>query len=65
MTFSELPRLFTIDEVSTVTRAPRSTVQFWIYSGQLRSLKVGRRRLVSDQALLAFLRRCAERQTVK
>jgi excisionase family DNA binding protein len=50
-----IPRLLTIDEVSTIARAPASSVSFWIYSGRLRALKVGRRRLIAENDLLEFL----------
>jgi excisionase family DNA binding protein len=50
-----IPRLLTIDEVSTIARAPRSSVQHWIYTGQLPSRRIGRRRLVSEPDLARFL----------
>jgi excisionase family DNA binding protein len=50
-----VPQLFTIDEVATITHAPRSTVLYWIYSGRLATLKVGRRRLVQEVDLQRFL----------
>jgi excisionase family DNA binding protein len=50
-----IPRLYTIDEVVAVAHAPRGSVQFWVYSGKLPSLKVGRRRLIAEDALRRFL----------
>lgn len=50
-----MPKMFTIAEVGEVARAPRSSVRYWIYSGRLKSRRVGRRRLVSEQELRAFL----------
>lgn len=50
-----IPKLLTIAEVSTIARAPASSVSYWIYSGRLRALKVGRRRLVAENDLSAFL----------
>ena len=50
-----IPKLYTVDEVSKLACAPRSTVQFWLYSGQLKGSKVGRRRLISETELLRFL----------
>lgn len=49
-----IPKLYTIDEVGEVAHAPGS-VLFWIYSGKLASVKVGRRRLVAEDALRRFL----------
>jgi excisionase family DNA binding protein len=50
-----IPKLYTIDEVGTLAHAPRGSVLFWIYSGKLASVKVGRRRLVAEDALRRFL----------
>jgi excisionase family DNA binding protein len=50
-----LPKLLTIDEVAAAARAPRSTVFHWIYTDQLRSRRIGRRRLVAEPDLLRFL----------
>ena len=52
-----LPKLLTIAEVGDIARAPRSSVLYWIYSGKLKAYKVGRRRLVSEQDLMAFISR--------
>lgn len=50
-----LPRMYTITEVAKIAHAPRSSVEYWVYSGKLASRKVGRRRLVSEHELRAFL----------
>lgn len=55
-----LPRLLTISEVASLTRAPISTVSFWIYSGKLKAHKVGRRRLVAEPDLVAFVMPAAQ-----
>lgn len=51
-----LPKLLTIDEVAAIARAPRSTVFHWAYTGRLKSRRVGRRRLVVEEDLRAFLK---------
>lgn len=53
--FVALPKFLTIEEVGEIARAPRSSVLYWIYSGKLKAYKVGRRRLVSEQDLMAFI----------
>ena len=50
-----LPKYLTISEVAAATHAPRSSVLYWIYSGKLKAYKVGRRRLVTEQDLIAFI----------
>ncbi len=50
-----LPKLHTIDEIADLTHSPRRSVLYWIYSGRLKSLKVGRRRLVAEEALCRFM----------
>jgi excisionase family DNA binding protein len=50
-----IPKLLTIDEVAHHTRSPRSTIFHWIYTKKLRSIRVGRRRLVAERDLVAFL----------
>lgn len=50
-----IPRLLTVAEVAKIARAPRSSVQYWIYSGRLQSRRVGRRRLVTEDELCDFL----------
>lgn len=46
-------RLLTINEVADLLRISRWSVYQLIWSGQLRSLKIGRRRLVRPSALAA------------
>ena len=54
--------LLTEDEVAAETRAPsRSTVRHWFATGALKSLKVGRRRLVRRSELERYLRACEGR----
>jgi len=50
-----IPKLYTIDEVGALAHAPRGSVLFWVYSGKLASVKVGRRRLIAEDALRCFL----------
>jgi len=50
-----LPKFFTIDEVAAITHAPRSSVFHWIYTDKLRSARVGKRRLVAETDLVAFM----------
>ncbi len=50
-----IPKHYTVDEVAEITSAPRSTIFHWIYTGQLGSVKVGRRRLIREPDLKKFL----------
>lgn len=50
-------RLNSIEQVQQRLNVGRSTVFELISDGQLRSVKVGRRRLVSDQAIADFIAR--------
>lgn len=50
-----IPRLLTLPEVAAVARAPLSSVRYWIQKGQLPSVKVGRRRLVAEADVVAFI----------
>jgi excisionase family DNA binding protein len=50
-----IPRFYTLDEIAEIASAPRSSVNFWVYSDRLRSVKVGRRRLVTEPDLIKFL----------
>ncbi len=50
-----LPRLLSLAEVARATHAPVSSVRYWVYSGRLRSVKAGRRRLVAEDDLTRFL----------
>jgi excisionase family DNA binding protein len=53
-------RLNTVEEVMERLRIGRSTAFELIGTRQLRSIKVGRRRLVSEAALIEFIARCAQ-----
>jgi excisionase family DNA binding protein len=44
-----------LDEVAHECRAPIASVRYWIASGRLRSVRPGRRRLVSREELDRFL----------
>jgi excisionase family DNA binding protein len=46
-------RLLTINEVADLLRISRWSVYQLIWSGQLRTLKIGRRRLIRPSALAA------------
>lgn len=48
-------RLLTINEVADLLRISRWSVYQLIWSGQLRTLKIGRRRLVRPSALAACM----------
>ncbi len=48
-------RLHTIEAVMERLSIGRSTVYLLMESGQLRSVKVGRRRLVPESAVVAFI----------
>jgi excisionase family DNA binding protein len=52
--------LFTIDEAAAQLRVSRWSVYNLIRSGQLRTIKIGRRRLVSLDALTECLERLKE-----
>lgn len=47
-----IPKVYTIAEVSKHTRAPIATVRSWIYTGKLKSIKIGRKRLISETEVL-------------
>ncbi|WP_445168254.1 helix-turn-helix domain-containing protein [Mycolicibacterium sp. Dal123E01] len=51
------PQLHTVETVQERLKVGRSTVFDLIASGDLRSVKIGRRRLVSESALNAFIAR--------
>ena len=53
---TSLPKFLTIDEVAGIARAPRSTVLHWVYTKKLASRRVGRRRLITEDELSAFLK---------
>jgi excisionase family DNA binding protein len=44
-----------LDEVARECRAPVASVRYWIASGRLRSVRPGRRRLVSREDLERFI----------
>ncbi len=52
-------RLLSVDEVIQVLNCGRTTVNSYLWSGQLRSVKIGRRRLVRPEDLTRFI---SERQ---
>jgi excisionase family DNA binding protein len=54
-TAERLPRLLNIESVMDQLGVGRSTVFALLASGQLRSLKVGRRRLVPESAIVQFI----------
>ncbi|HEY0465000.1 MAG TPA: hypothetical protein VGC79_12360 [Polyangiaceae bacterium] len=48
-------QLYHLSEVAGFTRAPLSTVRYWVATKRLRSLKFGRRRMVLAADLAAFV----------
>jgi excisionase family DNA binding protein len=50
-----LPKFLTVDEVAAIARAPRSSVFHWVYTGKLKSRRVGKRRLVTEADLARFM----------
>ena len=50
-----MTRLLTFDETATLLRVSVSTVRRLVASGQLRVVKVGRKPLVTDREIEAFL----------
>lgn len=58
------PRLNNIKDVAERTRLSRSTIYQQLSSGRLRSVKVGSRRLVVEEALVEFIRSLAEGSAV-
>jgi excisionase family DNA binding protein len=48
-------KFLTVPEVAEAARAPVATIYSWIDSGKLPSSKPGRRRLVREDVLVAFL----------
>lgn len=50
--------LLSLEDVAAKTLAPISTVRWWVQTGKLQSLKVGRRRRVKAGELDRFLREC-------
>ncbi len=49
------PTFHTLLEVAAICRAPLSSVRVWCATDKLKSQRVGRRRLVREVDLLAFL----------
>lgn len=49
-----LGTLYTTDELATHLRVETRTIQRWIRQGKLSALRVGRRQLVSEEALSKF-----------
>jgi excisionase family DNA binding protein len=47
--------LLLLDEVAEQTRAPRRTVCYWIETGRLKAYRVGRRVLVRQSHVDAFI----------
>ena len=52
---NEPPRCLRVDDAARVLNVGRSTVYDLIRSGRLRSIKIGRRRLVPREALDALI----------
>ena len=50
-----MTRLLTFDETAEVLRVSVSTVRRLVASGQLRAVRVGRKPLVTDREIEAFL----------
>jgi excisionase family DNA binding protein len=48
--------LLLLDEVAVISRTSVETVRFWIRRGRLKSVKPGRRRMVTRTELERFLR---------
>jgi excisionase family DNA binding protein len=57
-----VPRLLTVEAVQERLVAGRSTVFNLIASGELRSVKIGRRRVVSEAALAEYIERIEREQ---
>ncbi len=55
MTESDGPRLHTLAEAATRLRISRSKLYKLMDAGQLRSIKLGTRRLISEDALTEFI----------
>ena len=52
-----MPNLNSINQATSKLGICRATLYKFIQNGQLRTLKIGRRRLVSDKALDDFIRK--------
>lgn len=55
MTGSDGPRLYTLEQVAERLQVSRRKLYQLISTGQLRSVKLGTRRRVSEDALAAFI----------
>ena len=55
MTGSDGPRLYTLTEAAERLRVSRAKLYQLMNTGQLRSVHLGRRRLISDDALTEFI----------
>jgi excisionase family DNA binding protein len=55
MVTTRFPRLLTLDEVAEAANTPIATVRGWIYKGELPHRKRGRRVVVLERDLMAFL----------
>lgn len=56
-----MTELRTVEEAADRLRCGKRTVERWIATGELRSVKVGRRRLIQEQEIERFVR-LAERR---
>lgn len=56
----ETARLNSVKEAAARLRLSRSTIYMEMNSGRLKSVKVGRRRLIPESALIAFINNLAE-----
>jgi excisionase family DNA binding protein len=54
-------RLYTLDEVADVCRVSLATVRYWVHSKRIESVRPGRRRMVTEAALAAFISRRKQR----
>jgi len=53
-------KLLTITEVSEMLRTSPNTINYWIYKGTgPRSVKIGRRRLFPEDAVLEFIEKAS------
>jgi len=49
------PKLLTVETIAELTHTPVSSVRWWLDCGKLRYYKPGRRRLVAESDLWAFV----------
>jgi excisionase family DNA binding protein len=50
-----MPTYLTLDQIAERLHTPRETVRYWVAVGKLRSYKPGRKRLVREDDLVAFI----------